>query len=221
MEKDSFENQLRQKVLQAELALNQRSDKDKVWSSIQKKQQPRRKLYYVAAAIACIIGIASVFYIKNDEGIITVTKAKKENQVIAHLPKPLAVELAKVNNTRSKIVNQPIAKVKSAESTAPLPNNVAHTEEPLLAVLPEADEVVAVVPKIGNAENKTISTTPSTLVPEFTVQFKRGISIVENANENVIITTLKKFKLKRDTTYFANVVEKQSNKMKLTFKKEN
>ncbi len=57
--------------------------------------------------------------------------------------------------------------------------------------------------------------------PEFTVQFKKGTATVNNVDQGQVFTALKKFKLKRDTTYFATVEEKQPNRMKLSFKKEN
>ena len=219
MEKDSFERMLRDKVLQAEAALKQNSHKEGVWNSIQKKRQPRYKWYYFGAAILFIIGTGSVFYLKKDEAITVATKTDKH--IVTSLPIQSNVEPARVKQEMvptEKVETEQLAVIKPVESAVPTVNAFAQKEGLSIPVSPVADEIVAVIMKEVDAE---IKVTPMTIVPEFTVQYKRGISIVENANENVIITTLKKFKLKRDTTYFANIVEKQSNKMKLTFKKEN
>lgn len=223
MEKDSFEKQLRNKVLQAEAALHQRSDKDKVWNSIQKKRQPRHKLYYAAAAVVFIIGVGSMFYAKNDKAIIMITKTKTEKPIVASLPKLSVLEPTKVKQIIApiKVETEQLAIVKTAESAAPTPSVVAQKKEFQITTLPLADEVAAVIAKSANTENKIISIASVPIVPEFTVQFKRGASVANNIDENIIVTTLKKFKLKRYTTYFANAAEKQPTKIKLSFKKEN
>ena len=223
MEKDSFEELLRGKVEQAESALNTNSDKEKVWNSIQKRQQPRRKFYYAAAAILLIIGMGSLFYMKTEEAIIIAKTTKTEKPIIAFFPKPLVVEPARVKQEMAPVKKaemKPLALVKPVEGAAPIPNTVAHKEGHSIAVLPEPNEIVAVIPKNVNTETKIIPLS-APIVPEFTVQLKRGAIIANNADENIIITSLKKFKLKRDTTYFANAEEKHSTKIKLTFKKEN
>jgi len=215
MEKDSFEELLRRKVLQAESALDLDSNKEKVWNSIQKKQQPKRKFYYAAAAILLMIGLGSVFYLKKDEAITIAKKIDVEKPVVASLKKPLIVAPAK------RIIEKtPAKRVESEQVELPISPVVVQNVEPLIPVQPVENNIVAMVPKTTNT-GKTGTIDASSVVPEFTVQLKRGVSIVDNTDENIIITNLKKFKLKRDTTYFANAAEKQPTPLKLTFKKEN
>ena len=222
MEKDSFEELLRSKVLQAESALNANSDKEKVWNSIQKRQQPRRKFYYAAAAVLFIIGMVGTFYLKNDEAIMVVKKTKIEEPSIAPLAKASVVEPAKVKQEMKPLKKaeiEQLATVKPTESLTPKPSTVVQ-KAGSITVSPMEDDVVALVTKNVNTENK-ITPISTQIIPEFTVQLKRGVPIADHADENIIITSLKKFKLKRDTTYFANAVEKQPTNLRLTFKKEN
>lgn len=210
MEKDSFEKLLRSKVLQAELALNQNADKERAWNAIQKKQPPRRKLYYAAAAVLLIIGMASVFYVKNDKAIIVAPKTKVDKFAVASLPKPSAVEPAKVKQalapTKKAEIEQ-LEVINPVENAAPKTSIVVQKEGPSIAVLPAANEVVAVLP---------IATLPE--VPEFTVQFKRGkpADEVEKQTKEAI-ARLKRFKLSKDTSVIANTNEKQRGFFKIKF----
>ena len=207
MEENSFEKQLREKVLQAELVSNQSSDKERVWNAVQKR--PQRKFYYAAAAVLLVLSLLSTIYFKQEEAVVIVTKAKTDKPIVSSLPKPLVVEPARIMQERAPIKSVEserfVVVIKKLETEVPMSSAIAQHVEPLIAIPPMVNEVVAVTPT----------------VPEFTVQLKRGAPIVEHTDENVIITTLKKFKLKRDTSYIANVIERQPSKIKLTFKKEN
>ncbi|RYG12017.1 MAG: hypothetical protein EOO07_19705, partial [Chitinophagaceae bacterium] len=93
MQKDSFEELLRNKVLQAESTLDPNSDKEAVWNAIQQKRQPQRKFYYAAASIFLVLGLISLLYVKNDDNVVTVSKTKKENPVLAQRAKLSVVRL--------------------------------------------------------------------------------------------------------------------------------
>ncbi len=226
MERDSFENQLRYKVLQAELRLNQDANKEKVWNDIQKKRNPKRKLYYAAAAVLLIVGALSLLYIKNNQS---------QDQFVENKPK----EKTRVSNLQREqvlqekvIEKQPLATLKDIKDEKQISGELEQlaisssginlpTQVTPIMLSQLADEKIVALQKAENAENRVVPMPTSTTIPEFTVQLKRGAAIADNTSDNLIITTLKKFKLKRDTTYFANAEEKQSTKIKLTFKKEN
>jgi hypothetical protein len=222
MEKDSFEELLRSKVLQAESTLNPTASKEKVWNIIQEKQQPKRRFYYAAAAILLVIG--SIFYIKSNEAIIMVTKVKKGDSVTKPLPNSPAIEPLEINQPITQVEKadvEPRFAFKRAQTVPPIANVVVGKKDVPAPVLPILDDDVVVMPKNVSIEKAVSPTSPVTVVPEFTVQLKRGVTIIDHSDENIIITSLRKFKLKRDTTYFANAGEIQSTRLKLTFKKEN
>ncbi len=215
MEKDSFENQLRNKVLLAELSINQNSNKEGVWNAIQKKRKPQRKLYYSAAAIA-IMFFSFALYFNQKQEIITIKK-----EFTAQNPASVSSLEENVNEIKTAILPtrkglNPITKTQLKMDT-----NVAVTPEKIV-VMPEQEVAMATKnTTIVPVEQNQAIINNQAIEQSFTVQFKRGTFIAQNNNESLIIATLKKFKLKRDTTYFANAEEKQPTKIKLSFKKEN
>lgn len=213
MEKDNFESLLRTKVLQAELSLNQNSNKEGVWNAIQKKRQPQRKFYYAAAAILFILGTVSVFYLKEDKTTAMLTKLKvKQKPMATEQPKPQIL-------AREKIIKNAEVPLKVTPTEQTIVIKVREKQEIIPAL--KVDEAISSVTLSTDIENKVVSVANPKEVPEFTVQFKRGTSTVNRTDEGLIYTAFKKFKLKRDTTYFASAQEKQPTKMKLSFKKEN
>ena len=225
MEKDSFEKLLRSKVLQAESALNQSLDKEKVWNAIQKRKPPIHKFYYAAAAVVFCIGLVSLIYVKENQTMSSLAKLKiKEKPVHTNLPKQqesqAGIIIQKTHFSVKADLNKKISVAKEEEQITLI--SEASRSKGLMAIdIPSVGEVMASLPKSDNAVNKAEAMHTMAIVPEFTVQFKRGVSVSKEINENSIITNLKKFKLKRDTTYFANAIEKQPTKIRLTYKKEN
>jgi len=215
MEKDSFESQLRSTVLRAELTINQSSDKERVWNAIHKKKRDQRKFYYAVAAVA-IMFFSFALYFNQEQEIIPIKKeftVKKTTSGDSLEEKGKQVKTAILPSIKKL---HSITKTQLKKET-----NVALNLEKIVA-MPEQEAVIVIknpiiVPVVQNdaiVNNQAIE-------PPFTVVFKRGVSTVNSINEGLIYTTLKKFKLKRDTTYFANAEEKQSTKFKLSFKKEN
>ncbi|MEJ5993902.1 hypothetical protein WG904_05655 [Pedobacter sp. Du54] len=221
MEKNSFEDQLRNKILEAELTKNQISNQEKVWNAVQKKQPPMRKLYYVAAAILVIIGMVGALYFKHDEAIVAVKKTKTERPGVVSLQKPPVAELAKVKLPATPIKPVEIEKTilnKPEKRIAPMYNTKVLKEDTLSTVLPSAPEVVMAVTKELNKEIKVISIATAAIVPEFTVQFKRGKPFdAEEIQTIEAISRLKRFKLSKDTSVLANTNEKQKGFFKIKF----
>ena len=223
MEKDSFENQLRNKVLQAESTLNQASNKERVWNAIQKKQDPSRKLYYAAAAILLVVGMLSVLYDKKDKINTPIVKAKQHK-------KPQGSDLKKPQILQQRIIMQPAASsinTERTEQTAVAVTQMENAERKLennisTEVLPnvvqqKTDEPTAST-VTNTIEKPTSQLAQLAIAPEFTVQFKRGkpVDEVEKQTKEAI-ARLKKFKLSKDTSVLANTNEKQKGFFKIKF----
>lgn len=223
MEKDSFEKQLRNKVLQAESALSQNTDKERVWNSIQKKQQPRRKLYYAAAAIFFLLALVSVLYVKQDKTIVIVAKTKQNRKPLAtDVPKlqvlqqngsieQIAVPFKSLRKEQIVVVVKPIANVVQA-----LENNTSKETLPIVVQQKTIEPAATIV--MNTIEKTTPLIAAPMVVPEFTVQFKRGKPTDDvEVQTKAAIARLKKFKLSKDTSILANTVEKQKSLFKIKF----
>lgn len=221
MEKDSFENQLRHKILQAESGLNRDSNKEKIWNSIQKERKP--KLYYMAAAMLVIIGLVGALYFKIDKSIepITSTKRKeKPKDSILQKPKilpPNLIEEQAIATIKAVKVEQQIP-TKQEESALAL--EVVNVPKPITTIMisPAADEKIVNQPEGEKGEIVAVSKPLPSLAPEFTVQFKRGKPVGEvESHTKEAIDRLKRFRLSKDTSILANTIEKQKSLFKIKF----
>jgi len=216
MEKDSFERQLERIVSQADQTAPNASDRERVWNNVKLKNKTQ-KWWWIASAAAIIVCFVFVFYqIKEPLKTIHVVKNKPLN-----IPKtPLEVSLPKKELAiASKRMQTKQKRVKQPELITQV------MEQPVFRLVETKPINMVATPQIASiktiAETTVQNHSKKEVEPEFTVQFKKGTATVNNVDQGQVFTALKKFKLKRDTTYFATVEEKQPNRMKLSFKKEN
>lgn len=219
MEKGSFERMLRDKVLQAESTLAQTASKEQVWNAIQQKQQPKRKWYYAITAILVVIGVVSVLYVKEDKMNTVARNAGVEKPLVVEPLEPQILQ----PSASTKLVEGGHKKSPHAVLIKKLENK-SLTES---TSLPKESTAVVLLSKVENVvvnaavnipiENK-IQSIAATLVPEFTVQFKRGRPADEvEMQTKEVIARLKKFKLSKNTSILANTNEKQKGLFKIKF----
>jgi hypothetical protein len=164
MEKDSFEELLRNKVKDAELTINRNTNKERVWNAIDKKGRSKKTIYFAVAATLFIVVTVSFFYTKDDKADTNlITRKVKEKSVTDNLPKLEIMQqkaIGKQSKTMRKATKMEQVEAPKAIDSIPAPEAINKPKEITDIVLaPKMAEVVTVDP---------------TLAPELTVQFKRG-----------------------------------------------
>jgi len=218
MEKDSFERQLEKIVFQADQNTSNvtTSDRERVWNNVKLKNKPQ-KWWWISSAAAVIVCVVLAFYqIKEPSKTIAVLKDKPLDK------RKIPVKINLHEKAQAISIKTPQAKREKVKQPQPTANI---TDEPAFRLIDNKPINTVDATQMANiktmVETRVENHLQKVAEPEFTVQFKRGTTSFKNVDEGQVYTTLKKFKLKRDTTYFATVEEKQPKRMKLSFKKEN
>lgn len=217
MEKDSFERQLEKMVSQADQnAPNNAGDRERVWSNVKLKNRAQKWWWGASAAVVTACFVLAFYQMKEPTTTIAVLKDKP-------LSKPktsLAISLPE----KEQAISTKETQIKQERIKHPKPD-IHMIDEPVSRLVETKPINTVATPQIATIQaivETTVENRPQKVAePEFTVQFKKGTATVKNVDGGQVYTSFKKFKLKRDTTYFATVEEKQPNPMKLSFKKEN
>ena len=236
MERDNFEEQLRNLIVQKDQRSNNLSNKERVWAKINTRTYTKKNWYYAAAAVFIFgLSMALINTIKMEREEIKpreiVLIKSKNSPIEPNLPQsPQYVK----NTPLIKIAKEPIkAEIETVRQKSELKLLVVEKINPIFLtenlhtennINQKNSAVLSGITSISKLSLNNPEKTPSSKEETFTIQFKRGAQIIlkDEEEENPILIAFKIFKLKRDTNiYIASAIENQSSIFKLTFKKEN
>ncbi|TCC90359.1 hypothetical protein EZ428_13870 [Pedobacter frigiditerrae] len=224
MEKDNFGEQLCRIVRHSDHT-NKTLGRERVWANIKPQKKSNKGWFYSIAGIL-IVGISLILILDQESRPVSTKPSLASLHTKTKLPlrpgqnKNMSKALAPINSLGNEIVKELTVQsdpslehhskigldtTKGIDKTIIAENNTAGYQS-----MP--DHILALNAK--TIENQIPTPEPS----EFTVQFKRG-AILETKMEEAIV--LKKFRLRKDSSYLANAIERQSMKIRLTFKKNN
>lgn len=185
MEKNSFEEQLRDKILQAEETIGRGIAKEMIWQTVQAKNRKPEKIRYYAATVLLVATMAGILYAAKRNSLQTGPLSREKKNLpealhIRQLPLHQNEQVKAIVISKKQLSAQSISKKKHqlVDTMQKMQAVTAPITEPAITEQKTEPALVLNIEKIENviAQNKNNEkqATQSAIVPDFTVQFKRG-----------------------------------------------
>lgn len=208
MEKDSFESKLQQMVLKTDQqpAPRNYTGQERVWAKVRRKKNNGKWWISAAAVLITCFGLWMLMGQKQPP------QTKPElvaDQKVNPVQSPVAIP-AITNGNEKTVVRKSTLTVKKQEIS------VDTVVQSSAALSPRIDAIKSAVVPPQEIQVATVAVSHTAAPdPEVTVQFKRGKTI--EPEESTIKVSIRKFKFKASSSYYAEGEEEKKSALKIKF----